>query len=604
MAQAPAYFGKRQLIGGIALVLLLLLNVIVRDRNVEAVQAATAALDRSHETVSLLRRISTSAVDAETGVRGFVITGSEKYLEPYNEALPRFDGDLARLEHVYGDTPEQSASTGGPSLAARRVAVGARRHYQGDALRWATSGGGAARHRAQQSDHGRGSHRTRHDRSAGARGHRRPAGRGTRQQQRRAVERHGDGAPRRGGLDRLHLVGAAKLGAAGLGGGGALRRARAAARHAGQHRRRRDRHRYRRLHHDDQPGHRADHRLVVRRGRRRAARAGVPDRQRRHAAADGKPGHPGAAGGRDRRAREPHAAHRARRHGASDRRLGRGHPRGVERAPRRGPGLPRRHRRPPRGARAQSIAGAPAGVVGPPATSRRRVAHHQRRGDAGQHRRGDRRRSAADSRRRQLPRDVRRRVDLRRGRPSGGAADAAVGPSVRLHPLLRQVAGLPVRRGRPRDADAAGADGVHRHRELAPLQRHPRQRPSQGRVSRDARARAAQSARADHATRSRCCAAASSRPSSPRARQIIERQVGAARPAGRRSARRLAHHTRQARAAARSRVELASVLARRDRDEPSADRRRGPRARASSCRPSRSGSTPTARGSRRCSPTC
>ncbi len=147
MAQSPAYFGKRQLIGGVALVLLLLLNVVVRDRNTEAVQAATAALDRSHETVSLLRRISVSAVDAETGVRGFVITGAENYLAPYNAALPGFNGDLARLEQVYGDTPEQrhqlaalrarldesqaeleaiitAARSVGPPAAAARLATG------------------------------------------------------------------------------------------------------------------------------------------------------------------------------------------------------------------------------------------------------------------------------------------------------------------------------------------------------------------------------------------------------------------------------------------------------------------------------------------------
>ena len=450
MAQAPAYFGKRQLIGGIALVLLLLLNVVVRDRNAEAVQAATAALDRSHETVSLLRRISMSAVDAETGVRGFVITGAENYLEPYNAAVARFDGDLARLGQVYGDTPEQrnqlaalrarlgesqaeleaiitATRSVGPPAAAARLSTGHNKATM-DAVRTEldTIEAQARADIAARQDEARASN------------------------ERRAVERHGDGPAGRGGLDRLHLVGAAERGAAGLGGGGALRRARAAARHAGQHRRRRDRHRRRRLRHDDQPRHRAAHRLVVRRGRRRAARAGLPDRQRRHAAAGGEPGHPGAAGRRDRRAREPHAAHRARRHGASDRRLGRGHPRGVERGPRRGPRLPRRHRRPPRGARAQSIAGAPAGVVGPPATSRRRVAHHQRRDDAGQHRRGDRRRSAADSRRGQLPRDVLpTSCWSERGRPSGGAADAAVGPSVRVHPLLRQVAG-PLRRGRPR----------------------------------------------------------------------------------------------------------------------------------------------------------
>ncbi len=333
---------------------------------------------------------------------------------------------------------------------------------------------------------------------------------------RRALERHGDGPARRGGLDRLHLVGAAQRGAAGLGGGGSVRRARAAARDAGQHRRRRDRHRCRGLHHDDQPGHRAAHGLVVPGRRGRAAREDIPDRQRRHAPAGGEPGHPGAAGGRDRRAREPHAAHRARRHGASDRRLGRGHPRGVERGPRRGPRLPRRHRGSQRGDRAQSIAGAPAGVVGPLETSLRRIAHHQRRDDTGQHRRGDRRRGAADSGRGQLSRDARRRVAGRRGRPSGGAADAAVGPSVRVHPVLRQVAGS-LRRGRPRDADAAGADGVHRDRELAPLQRHPRQRPSQGRVCRDARARAAQPARADHELARGAARHRQPRPSSRRA---------------------------------------------------------------------------------------
>jgi PAS domain S-box-containing protein len=106
MAQAPG-IGIRQFVGGAALVLLLLVNVAVRDRNTEAVYAATAALDRSHETVSLLHRLLTSAVDAETGVRGFVITGSENYLEPYNAALPRFDSDLSQLERLYADTPER-----------------------------------------------------------------------------------------------------------------------------------------------------------------------------------------------------------------------------------------------------------------------------------------------------------------------------------------------------------------------------------------------------------------------------------------------------------------------------------------------------------------
>jgi PAS domain S-box-containing protein len=147
MFPAPRYFRRRQFLAGAALVLLLIANVVVRDRNAEAVNAATAALDRSHQTVLLVHRVLTSAVDAETGVRGFVITGAENYLEPYHAALARFEDDLRRLGGVYGDTSRRrdqlarlrsrlresqaelgaiimAARSQGPPAAAARLAAG------------------------------------------------------------------------------------------------------------------------------------------------------------------------------------------------------------------------------------------------------------------------------------------------------------------------------------------------------------------------------------------------------------------------------------------------------------------------------------------------
>src|SRR5439155_3110557 len=38
--------------------------------------------------------------DAETGQRGFTITGDEKYLEPYNAALARLPEELNKLKHL------------------------------------------------------------------------------------------------------------------------------------------------------------------------------------------------------------------------------------------------------------------------------------------------------------------------------------------------------------------------------------------------------------------------------------------------------------------------------------------------------------------------
>ncbi len=105
---------------------------------------------------------------------------------------------------------------------------------------------------------------------------------------------------------------------------------------------------------------------------------------------------------------------------------------------------------------------------------------------------------------------------------------------------------------------------------------------AQGRVPRDARARAAQSARADRATRSQILRspAPTSGRSTARARSM-ERQVAAAgapgrRPAGRRRA------SRAARSSSRRAASTCAVVDReRGRDQPAADRRRGPRARSS-----------------------
>ena len=46
-----------------------------------------------HETLALI-------VDAETGQRGYLLTGREEYLAPYNSAVPKVDGALNRLREL------------------------------------------------------------------------------------------------------------------------------------------------------------------------------------------------------------------------------------------------------------------------------------------------------------------------------------------------------------------------------------------------------------------------------------------------------------------------------------------------------------------------
>ena len=49
---------------------------------------------------STLADIFLLVIDAETAQRGYMLTGKEEYLEPYNRALPRFEESFNRLREM------------------------------------------------------------------------------------------------------------------------------------------------------------------------------------------------------------------------------------------------------------------------------------------------------------------------------------------------------------------------------------------------------------------------------------------------------------------------------------------------------------------------
>jgi PAS domain S-box-containing protein len=67
------------------------------------------ALDRSFATRSKIQEIFSLLQDAETGQRGFAITGFRAFLEPYDGALPRIEQEVATLQRLLIDDPEQQA---------------------------------------------------------------------------------------------------------------------------------------------------------------------------------------------------------------------------------------------------------------------------------------------------------------------------------------------------------------------------------------------------------------------------------------------------------------------------------------------------------------
>jgi PAS domain S-box-containing protein len=59
----------------------------------------------THELLYVLEQMLSSLTDAETGQRGYLLTGRERYLEPYNAALRRVDAQNAKLETLAGEIP-------------------------------------------------------------------------------------------------------------------------------------------------------------------------------------------------------------------------------------------------------------------------------------------------------------------------------------------------------------------------------------------------------------------------------------------------------------------------------------------------------------------
>ncbi|OQY60319.1 MAG: hypothetical protein B6245_02080 [Desulfobacteraceae bacterium 4572_88] len=69
-------------------------------------------MNHTHEVIRDAMRILASAVDAETGMRGYLLAGKEAFLEPYNEGRENFVKLTNALRKTVSDNPDQVALLG------------------------------------------------------------------------------------------------------------------------------------------------------------------------------------------------------------------------------------------------------------------------------------------------------------------------------------------------------------------------------------------------------------------------------------------------------------------------------------------------------------
>jgi methyl-accepting chemotaxis protein len=100
-------FGKKLGAGFGLAGLVLLLVALVGYRSTNQLIENERWVTHTHEVRRLLGHTKVLAIDAETGMRGFVITGDEAFLEPYQAAVVHAAKSLAEVRALTADNPDQ-----------------------------------------------------------------------------------------------------------------------------------------------------------------------------------------------------------------------------------------------------------------------------------------------------------------------------------------------------------------------------------------------------------------------------------------------------------------------------------------------------------------
>jgi PAS domain S-box-containing protein len=93
---------------GLALVVLII-NAFLSYKAARNLAESDELVSHTHQVLTQLEVTLSALKDAETGERGYIITGSEEYLEPYQKALAEIDDDIRKLKDLTADNPAQQA---------------------------------------------------------------------------------------------------------------------------------------------------------------------------------------------------------------------------------------------------------------------------------------------------------------------------------------------------------------------------------------------------------------------------------------------------------------------------------------------------------------
>ncbi|MFN4160909.1 MAG: CHASE3 domain-containing protein, partial [Stenotrophomonas sp.] len=114
----PAGAALRILLPLLVVMLFFLGSGFLAGKNIRTIREGSALVIRSQETMTALGDVLSAVQDAETGQRGYLLTGDDSYLEPYRTALAVASTRLEAMEKAFVDDPAQGDRL---KLLGRRV---------------------------------------------------------------------------------------------------------------------------------------------------------------------------------------------------------------------------------------------------------------------------------------------------------------------------------------------------------------------------------------------------------------------------------------------------------------------------------------------------
>ena len=116
----PWSLTRGQTVAIVLLVAALLTDAVLTLHNIREVATSVQWVSHTHEVLGQLEQVVSTLKDAETGQRGYLLTGERPYLDPYEQAVARIRGSSTGFATSPSTTPRRprtrsSSSSSPPS---------------------------------------------------------------------------------------------------------------------------------------------------------------------------------------------------------------------------------------------------------------------------------------------------------------------------------------------------------------------------------------------------------------------------------------------------------------------------------------------------------